>query len=125
MAKYLSDEYFAELQATLAADAQWNESTKGVKTSLLFNVTDTGQSYMLSVENGTTSLQKSQAGAAAEFTIEGTYENWVKVAKGEVDIQSAILKGMLRFKGSITKILFYRDRFMRMAELMRQVPKEF
>jgi hypothetical protein len=36
-----------------------------------------------------------------------------------------VLKGQLRFKGSITKILMYRDRFIRVAEVMSDVPKEF
>jgi putative sterol carrier protein len=61
----------------------------------------------------------------AEFTFEGTYDSWTKVARGEVDMQSAVLKGLLRFKGSITKILTYRDRFMRIAEMLKGQANEF
>jgi putative sterol carrier protein len=46
------------------------------------------------------------------------------VARGEVDLQSAVLKGQLKFKGSITKILMYRDRFIRVADLMKQIQTE-
>jgi putative sterol carrier protein len=49
----------------------------------------------------------------------------VKVAKGEVDLQSAVLKGQLKFKGSLPKILMYRERFVRIADLMKQIPSEF
>ncbi len=125
MAKFLSDEYFSQMQAALSQDPKWSESTKPVKTSIAFNVTDIGQNYVLGVENGATTLSKVAAGTPAEFSFDGTYDAWSKVVKGEMDIQSAVLKGQLRFKGSITKILMYRDRFIGVAEAMREVPKEF
>ncbi len=125
MAKFLSDEYFAQFQAVLAQDQKWLETTKTVKTSIAFGVTDTGQNYVLSVENGATTVQKVPPGTSAEFSFDGTYETWSKLVRGEVDMQSAVLKGLLRFRGSITKILVYRERFTRIAEVLREVPKEF
>lgn len=125
MAKFLSDEYFGQLQEMLSADQKWAEGTKGVKTSIAFNATDVGQNFILTVDNGATIIQKVAPGAAAEFTFDGTYESWAKVAKGEIDLQSAVLKGLLKFKGSITKILIYRDRFVRVADIMKQIPTEF
>ena len=125
MAKYLSEEYFAQVQAALAADPKWMESTRSVKTSIALNVTDTAQNYLLAVENGATTVQKVAPGTQAEFSFDGTYETWSKVAKGELDLQSAVLKGQLKFKGSLTKILMYRDRFIRIAEIMNSVPTEF
>lgn len=125
MAKYMSDEYISQVQAALSQDPKWAESTKNFKTSVAFNVTDTGQNFMMGVENGVTSFQKVAPGTSAEFSFDGTYDSWCKVAKGEVDIQSAVLKGQLKFKGSLTRILMYKDRFIRVAEVMRDVPKEF
>jgi len=125
MAKFLSDEYFSQVQSALTQDPKWTESTKSLKTSIAFNVIDIGQNYVLGVENGVTTFQKVAPGAPAEFSLDGTYESWCKVAKGEVDIQSAVLKGQLKFKGSLTKIMMYRDKFIRVAEIMRDVPKEF
>lgn len=125
MAKFMSDEYVSEVQSALAKDPKWAEATQTIKTSIAFNVTDQGQGYMMNVENGTTTFQKAAPGSAAEFSLDGSYEAWCKVAKGEIDIQAAVLKGELRFKGSLTKILTYRDRFVRVAEIMRDVPKEF
>jgi len=125
MAKFLSDEYFSQVQAALSTDQKWLESTKSVKTSIAFNATDIGQNYVLTVENGVSTLQKVATGTPAEFSFDGTYDAWSKVVKGEVDIQSAVLKGQLRFKGSIVKILTYRDRLNRVAEVMSEIPKEF
>jgi len=125
MAKFLSDEYFSQVQAALSQDQKWLDSTKTIKTTIAFNATDIGQNYVLTVENGVTTLQKAVAGTPVEFSFDGTYDAWTKVVKGEMDIQSAVLKGQLRFKGSITKILMYKDRFNRVAEVMSDVPKEF
>ena len=125
MSKFLSDEYFDQLRETISRDSKWTDSTKNIKTSIALNVTDNGQHYILAVENGVTNLQKVSPGSPAEFSFDGMYDTWCKVAKGEMDLQSAVLKGQLRFRGSLTKILMYRDRFMRLAELMRDVPKEF
>jgi len=125
LSKFLSDEYFDQLREAISRDSKWTDSTKNIKTSIALNVTDNGQHYILAVENGVTNLQKVSPGSPAEFSFDGMYDTWCKVAKGEMDLQSAVLKGQLRFRGSLTKILMYRDRFMRLAELMRDVPKEF
>ena len=125
MAKYMSDEYISQVQSALLNDPKWAETSKAFKTSIGFNVTDQGMNYLLTVDNGVTAFQKADQGATAEFSFDGSYDAWCKVAKGEVDIQSAVLKGQLKFKGSLTKILMYKDRFIRVAEVMRDVPKEF
>jgi putative sterol carrier protein len=125
MVKFLSDDYFGQLQRLLSTDQKWQESAKGLKTSIAFNATDMGQNYLLSVDGGVSTLQKVSPGTQAEFAFDGTYESWAKVARGEVDLQAAVLKGQLKFKGSITKILMYRDRFIRIADLMKQIQAEF
>lgn len=127
MVKYFSPEFFAQLQDTLANDPKWQEDTKGLKTTIRLSSTDQSNpaSYLLKVEEGRTTIAPSEQGAPAEFSFEGTYDTWMRVAKGEIDFQSAVLKGLLKFKGSITKILFYKDRFMRIAEVIRSVPVEF
>ena len=127
MVKYFSPEFFAQLQDGLSADAKWQEGTKGLKTSIKLGSIDQGvvTSYLLRVEEGKTTIASSEPEAQAEFSFEGSYETWTKVAKGEVDFQSAVLKGLLKFRGSITKILFYKDRFLRIAEVMRSIQVEF
>lgn len=125
MPKFLSEEYFKNLETALVNDQKWNESIKGLKTSILIGLTDEGQSYLLSVESGNTTIQRAKPDVQAEFSFDGTYDAWTKIAKGELDLQAAVLKGQLRFKGSIMKILTYRDRFMRIGDLLKESPKEF
>ena len=125
MAKYFSEEFFKEVEVKLSADTTWQQATKGVKSTIKLSTTDQGASFLLTIEDGVTRIGKTDAAMQAEFSFEGTYEAWAKVAKGEVDLQSAVLKGHLRFRGSITKILFYKDRFVRIADVMKSVPLEF
>ena len=127
MVKYFSPEFFLQVQDMLAADSKWQEDTKGLKTSIKLSSTDptSAVSFLLKVEEGKTTISPSDFPAQAEFSFEGSYETWTRVAKGEVDFQSAVLKGLLKFKGSITKILFYKDRFLRIAEVIRSVQVEF
>lgn len=127
MVKFFSEAFFAQVQESLANDASWREGTKGLKTSVKLTSTEqsNASSFLLKIEEGTTTIAPSEPAATAEFSFEGAYETWTKVAKGEVDFQSAVLKGLLKFKGSITKILVYRERFMRIAEVMRSIPVEF
>ena len=125
MAKFMSAEFLGSLVSALSADTRWTESIRGIKTSMQMTVTDAGASFLLTVDQGKTAVQPAPQGASPEFVFEGTYDAWSRVAKGEMDMQSAVLKGQLRFKGSITKILMYRDRFMRIADVMKEVPKEY
>ena len=127
MVKYFSPEFFAQVQDMLAADPKWQEDTKGLKTSVKLSSTDptSAVSFLLKVEEGKTTISPSDFPTQAEFSFEGSYDTWTRVAKGEVDFQSAVLKGLLKFKGSITKILFYKDRFLRIAEVIRSVQVEF
>ncbi len=127
MVKFFSPEFFAQVQESLANDAKWQEDTKSMKSSI--KLTSTGQenaaTYLLKVEEGKTTISATEPTTQAEFSFEGTYDVWTRVAKGEVDFQSSVLKGLLKFKGSITKILVYKDRFLRIAEVMRSIPVEF
>jgi putative sterol carrier protein len=125
MVKYFTEEYFKQVEERLVADAKWQQDTKGIKTSILLSAPDQGAVFLIKVEEGATTISKVQQGEAAEFSFEGPYDVWTKIAKGEVDLQSAVLKGQLKFRGSITKILVYKDRFVRIAEVIRSVPVEF
>jgi len=125
LARFFSEEYFKELESRLNSDETWVARTKNLKSSILLTAADQGSSFSITVENGRTTIQRVEPSTQAEFTFEGPYEVWTRVGRGELDLQSAVLKGSLRFRGSITKILYYKDRFLRIAEVIREMPKEF
>ena len=109
----------------MASDPQWQQDTKTVKSTILLSAPDKSALFMLKIEDGSTTISRVEPGATAEFSFEGPYEVWTRVAKGELDFQSAVLKGLLKFRGSITKILFYKDRFNRISDVIKSVPPEF
>lgn len=125
MVKFMSQEFFQEVQRKLSEDSSWNEITKNINSSILLTVEDKNESYLITISNGNTSINKVEGNQQAEFSFKGSYDAWCKVGSGELDIQSAVLKGQLKFKGSITKVLFYKDRFMKIVDAMKKVEKEF
>ncbi len=127
MVKYFSAEFFAQLQDALANDPKWQEDTKGLKTSIKLTSTDRASPRATSSRSrrGRRPSRRPSRARRRSSRSRGPTRRGRKVAKGEVDFQSAVLKGQLKFKGSITKILFYKDRFMRIAEVIRSVPVEF
>lgn len=125
MPNFFTEDYFKDVEQRLIVDPKWQQDTKGVKTTILLSATDRGVLFLLKVEDGLTTISKTEPGTTAEFSFEGPYEVWTRVAKGELDFQSAVLKGLLKFRGSITKILFYKDRFTRITDVIKAVPVEF
>lgn len=125
MTRYFSEEYFKGVEAKSVADSAWMQATNGMKSTVRLTATVQGSSYFVKIGDDATSIAKAESGTEAEFAFGGNYEVWTKVAKGEVDLQAAVLKGMLRFKGSITKILAYKDRFARLADVMKDAPTEY
>ena len=125
MVKYFSDEFFKDVESGLSTDPLWQQGAKGIKSSILMTAIDANASYLVTVDAGKTSIQKVEPTSPAEFTFEGTYEVWARIGKGELDLQTAVLKGMLKFRGSITKILFYKDRFLKMADVIKNVQKDY
>src|SRR5437899_1469071 len=98
MVKYFSKEFFKEVEMKLGGDSAWQAATKGVKSTIKLGTTDQGTNYLVTIDDGSTRIGRVEAGEQAEFAFEGTYESWTKVARGEVDLQSAVLKGQLRFR---------------------------
>jgi alkyl sulfatase BDS1-like metallo-beta-lactamase superfamily hydrolase len=125
LAKYLSNEFFQELAGRLAADGQFQARAKGLKTSMMFTVEDQQKTFLLTLEDGRVHAQEGQPDAPAEFKFAAPYVHWVAAAKGEADLQSLVLQGKLKFKGSLTKILYYADRLMAIADALKSMPKEF
>ena len=113
------------LMCDLGLEAEWRVIAGD---DAFFDVTKAIHNGLQGMSVGLDAAQRATYAAAQERiakAFEGTYDAWTKVAKGEVDLQSAVLKGQLKFKGSITKILMYRDKFMRIADVLKNVPKEF
>ncbi|NIN53685.1 MAG: hypothetical protein GTO23_11140 [Nitrososphaeria archaeon] len=64
-------------------------------------------------------------GEKTDFTLEGLYEVWVKVNKGELDGANAIMTRMLQFRGNMSAIIRYSKAFLRLFQVMQKVSVEY
>ena len=60
-----------------------------------------------------------------DFSLEGAYDVWMKVNKGELDGSNAIMQRQLQFKGNMSNIIRYSKSFLRLFQLMQKVPVDY
>ncbi len=59
------------------------------------------------------------------FIISAPYSTWKKVVKGEIDPMGAIMKGKIRIKGDMAKLLKRTHGSQLMMEAMKQIETQF
>jgi alkyl sulfatase BDS1-like metallo-beta-lactamase superfamily hydrolase len=104
MAKYLSQEWMDE--GLKLADSQ--PERPGASARMQYVVTggpDGDIKYYWVLENG--KLLESQLGeiADADFTLTQSYEDAVKVQKGELDANAAFMQGRVKVTGNMAKLM--------------------
>src|SRR5919197_2142499 len=105
MVAYFTKAFFDEVANRLNADPQWSKKTATLATKIMLTCADRGRSFVIAVLNGFVSASDSAADAPADFKFEGTYDAWSQLGKGEKDLQSLVLGGKIRFRGSMPKIM--------------------
>jgi putative sterol carrier protein len=104
MAKYLSDEWMS-----MAKDkAQEFPEKPGASARMQYVVTggpDGDIKYYTVIENGNTQEQTLGEDPEAEITLTTSYEDSVKVAKGELDANAAFMQGRVKVTGNMGKLM--------------------
>jgi putative sterol carrier protein len=77
------------------------------------------------VDGEITETRPVAEGEKTDFTLVGPYDIWVKVNKNELDGSNAIMTRQLQFKGNMSAIIRYSKAFLRLFELMQQVPVDY
>jgi len=104
MAKFLSQEWM-ERAKELAADFP---ETPGATVRLQQVVTggpDGEVTYYRVIENGKTLKQSLGEDPDADVTLTNSYEDAVKVMKGELDANAAFMQGRVKVTGNMAKIM--------------------
>lgn len=104
MVKYLSPEWMA-LTKELAADFP---ETPGATARLQYVVTggpDGEVKYHHVIENGLTIEHALGEDPEAEVTLTTTYDDKMKVDKGELDANAAFMQGRVKITGNIAKVM--------------------
>jgi len=128
MVKFLSLEYWKQVEETANSDEEFGIKARGFIASFTFKVTDEEalSPIYAKFDNGkVTEMRELKEGEATDFALEGPYDIWVEVNKGEMDAANAIMTRQFQFKGSMSAIIRYSKAFLRLFTVMQKVPVEY
>jgi putative sterol carrier protein len=125
MAQFFTKEFFEELADRLNADDEWNKKSGDLTTKIVATCTDREISVLLDIQNGKVTAKVVDAEEPADFKFEGSYDAWQKTARGEADLQTLVMTGKMKFKGSMSKIMAMMSQLSRLTAVLREMPKEF
>ena len=108
MAKFLTQEWLADLTETLNAHEGFSNAIKTVDLSLQFEVPDSPEgslgSYSIAIAEGHAEAAAGDL-EGADVTISNSYETAVAVSKGELNTQMAFMTGKLKVSGNMAKLM--------------------
>jgi putative sterol carrier protein len=125
MAQFFSDEYFTELAARLQKDPDWIKGAAKLTAKLMMTVTDRNEAHLLDVQSGNVTVRPAKPDEPADFKFEGPYEVWVRIGKERKDLNSLVLQGKIKFRGSLAKLLPLQGVLVRVEAVARAIPAEF
>ncbi len=128
MVKFLGQDYWEQVEKIANSDEEFGIKARGFTASFTFRVTDRESltPAYLKFDNGkVTEVRPLGEGEKTDFALEGPYDVWVKVNKGELDGANAIMTRMLQFRGNMSAIIRYSKAFLRLFQVMQKVPVEY
>ena len=125
MTQYFTAPFFEEVARRLNADAEWSKKAAAVSAKVVLTCVDRNASFLLDVVNGRVTSTPVGPDLPADFKFEGNYEAWTQLGRGERDLQSLVMGGKIRFRGSLPKIMGLMGVLNRVAVISREIPKDF
>ena len=128
MLKFLSVDYWKQVEGIANGDEEFSIKGRGFTASFAFKVTDKEglpPAYLRFEDGKVREVRELGEGEKTDFALEGLYETWVNVNKGEIDGANAIMTRQLQFKGNMSAIIRYSKAFLRLFQLMQKVPVEY
>ncbi len=123
--QFFSDAYFTELVARLQKDPDWIKGAARVTAKLMMTVTDRNEAHLLDIQAGNVTVRASRPDEPADFKFEGPYEVWARIGKERKDLNSLVLQGKIKFRGSLAKLLPLQGVLVRVEAVARAIPAEF
>ena len=128
MVKFLSVDYWKKVETIANSDEEFSIKTRGFIASFTFKATegsDAPAMYVMFNDGKVSEVRLLGSEEKTDFTLEGPYDIWCQVNKGELDGANAIMTRMLQFKGNMSAIIRYSKAFLRLFQLMQEVPVEY
>lgn len=127
--QFWSKEFFDEAVARLGQDEKMKSAVKGISTSILAVCADRSPSFLIGVKDGSITVREAPSAESAEFRFTAPLEEWANIIQNGLKIQSEVVKGRVKFGGSLPKMLLYLSRVARMEgeilSRMREMNPEF
>lgn len=125
MVQFFTKEFFDDLASRLNADDEWKKKASDLNVKIIATCTDRDISVMIDIEGGSVVTREVAADEPSDFKLEGDYKAWQKTGMGEGDLQTMVMTGKIRFRGSMSKIMAMTSQLNRMMTILREMPKEF
>lgn len=104
MPKYLTQEWMDEAKQ-LAADFPETPGASVRMQQVITGAPDGEVKYYTVIENGKTIEQALGEDPQAEVTLTNSYEDAVKIMKGELDANAAFMQGRVKVAGNMAKMM--------------------
>jgi len=107
----------------LNSDKDLTNAFNGINTTILVECSDRSSAYVIGVSDGKITSKEAVPGEKAEFRFSAPYEEWARILKDESKIQGEVVRGRIKFKGSMPKMLLYLSRVVKMEGKIIQMVK--
>jgi putative sterol carrier protein len=104
MAKYLTQEWL-DLNKELGQEFPERPGATARMQYVVTGAPEGDVSYYWVLENGKILESTLGTDASADFTITSTYDDSVKIAKGELDANAAFMQGRMKVTGNMGKLM--------------------
>jgi hypothetical protein len=119
---FWSPEFFQRAGQILNSDKDLAAALGSLNTSILAECSDRPTSFLIEVANGRIISREAKPGEKAEFKFSAPYQEWVRILKDEPKIQSEVVKGKIKFTGSMPKLLLCLSKIVKMeGKIIRMV----
>jgi putative sterol carrier protein len=104
MAKYLTQEWL-DMQRELAQEFPERPGATARMQYVVTGAPGGDVKYFTVIENGKITDNQLGEDADAEFTLSSTYDDSVRVLKGELDANAAFMQGKMKVAGNMGKLM--------------------
>lgn len=103
--KFWSEPFFEQTAESLNRSPVFAPVFKGMKTRIVAECTDGGGSFMINIADGVIAVRRAEQGEPADFRFSAPYAEWVSVVRDGSELRGEVVKGKVRFKGSMPMML--------------------